>query len=267
MIEINGNKIFCESLGTGIPLINIHGFGVDHQSLKGFFENIDILTDFKRIYFDLPGMGKTKFLKQLYHAEETYEIIKEIMKRTIGNEKYILIGQSYGGYLLRKFVKYDSENILGIIFICPVIIPDFEKRNLPERKIINNEIIDMKIINSKLYKDLMEMAVISNIEILENYEKNIYSGIKRADDRFLEQYRKNGYGYTENVDDIKKPFDKPVVFIMGRQDHIVGYKDAYNILENYTRANFCILDGCGHNLQIEKGEVLEMIIKDFLNGL
>ncbi|MGF7050748.1 pimeloyl-ACP methyl ester carboxylesterase [Paenibacillus sp. DS2015] len=46
----------------GTPIVMIHGWGPDHRPMKGCMEPIfqTSNTDWKRIYFDLPGMGKTK---------------------------------------------------------------------------------------------------------------------------------------------------------------------------------------------------------------
>ena len=59
-------------------------------------------------------------------------------------------------------------------------------------------------------------------------------------------------------------FSKPSLFITGRQDNAVGYYDLYNLLEDYPRATFAILDTAGHNLQIEQEEVFNSL---FLNWL
>ena len=59
-------------------------------------------------------------------------------------------------------------------------------------------------------------------------------------------------------------FSKPSLFITGRQDNTVGYYDLYNLLEDYPRATFVILDTAGHNLQIEQEEVFNSL---FLNWL
>lgn len=59
-------------------------------------------------------------------------------------------------------------------------------------------------------------------------------------------------------------FSKPTLFIAGRQDNIVGYHDLYNLLEDYPRATFVILDIAGHNLQIEQEELFNSL---FLNWL
>jgi len=46
--------------GQGFPIIFLHGFGPDHRMMTGCMEPIFRgHEDFRRIYIDLPGMGKT----------------------------------------------------------------------------------------------------------------------------------------------------------------------------------------------------------------
>ena len=39
----------------------------------------------------------------------------------------------------------------------------------------------------------------------------------------------------------------------------------WDVLENYPRAAFAVLDGAGHNLQIEKDQVFTALVRDWLN--
>jgi pimeloyl-ACP methyl ester carboxylesterase len=267
MLEIKGNNIFYEIIGNGTPILTIHGFFVDHQLMKGCIEPIVENDNYQRIYFDLPGMGKTRLKEPLYHAEEMYDVIKKVIEKTIGNEHYILMGESYGGYLMRKLIRDEPEKIKGALFICPVILPLNNRNNLPERTILYNEIEDEKIKESSLYHDFMNMAVLSNTALLRDYEHDVYSGIQNADVTFLKTYQQSGYAYLEDVDDTHAPFMKPTLFIMGKQDHIVGFSDAYTLLSRYPRASFCILDEAGHNLPLEKGAVFKALIKDWLERI
>ena len=266
-LDINGNSIYYEVYGAGIPVVTIHGFTVDHRVMKGFLEEFIPADNYKRIYFDLPGMGKTKTNKQLYKAEEMYEIIKHFIRQVIGGEKYILAGESYGGYLMRKLIKDEPEKILGAMFICPVVIPEHAKRNCPEHKIMYNGITDNRTRESEVYKGLTEAAAFMDRETLENFEKNVFPGMEIADLEFLPVYSGSGYGFTENVDDIREPFRKPVLFLLGKQDHVVGYRDAEKIMDNYPRASVCVLDESGHNLQIEKRKIAEVLALDWLERI
>ena len=57
----NGIEINYEIIGTGMPILMIHGMTPDQRLMKGCMEPIFQKREgWKRIYFDLPGMGKTK---------------------------------------------------------------------------------------------------------------------------------------------------------------------------------------------------------------
>ena len=55
-------KINYEIYGEGIPVLMINGWGPDHRLMEGCMEPVfqTMGKAWKRIYFDLPGMGKTK---------------------------------------------------------------------------------------------------------------------------------------------------------------------------------------------------------------
>ncbi len=52
---------------------------------------------------------------------------------------------------------------------------------------------------------------------------------------------------------------------MGRQDHWLGYKDAWKILENYPRATFAVLDRAGHCLQMEQEKLFNQLVSEWLD--
>ena len=264
-LEVNGNCIYYVIHGNGIPIITLHGHGVDHNIMKGFIEKFICNDAYKRIYFDLPGFGKSKITRKIKNADKMYKTIKHFIEEIIGNEKYILIGLSYGGYLLRKLIKDDPDKILGAMFVCPFITKTVEEHDaLPKHKIMHNEIIDKDIIESDVYKEFAEIAVFATMESLKAFEENIYSGIKICDKEFSETYYKNGYKFSENIDNIENPFSKPVLFVMGRQDHWVFYKDLDIIIQNYPRASICVIDEGGHNVEYEKPEMVEVFALDWL---
>jgi pimeloyl-ACP methyl ester carboxylesterase len=76
--------------------------------------------------------------------------------------------------------------------------------------------------------------------------------------------KSHGYAFSFDVDAVAAPFEKPVLILAGRQDGIVGYRDAWGILENYPRATFAVLDRAGHNLQIEQERLFNALVGDWL---
>ncbi len=58
---VRGIPVFYEEAGAGGPLLMLHGWPSDHRLTSNFME--PILTErsgWRRIYPDLPGMGKTR---------------------------------------------------------------------------------------------------------------------------------------------------------------------------------------------------------------
>lgn len=45
--------------GEGVPLVALHGAGVDHRDVAVAFEGVVPKTGCRRIYPDLPGMGRS----------------------------------------------------------------------------------------------------------------------------------------------------------------------------------------------------------------
>ncbi|GER91874.1 hypothetical protein KDW_60360 [Dictyobacter vulcani] len=64
---------------------------------------------------------------------------------------------------------------------------------------------------------------------------------------------------------LAQPFTRPVLIFTGRQDTVVGYRDAWNILEQYPRGTFAVLDRAGHNGHIEQSQLFNAMIHEWLD--
>jgi pimeloyl-ACP methyl ester carboxylesterase len=59
--------------------------------------------------------------------------------------------------------------------------------------------------------------------------------------------------------------DLPALILLGRQDAVVGYRDAWRIIENYPRATFAILDRTGHFLTVEQQALYSTLVNEWLD--
>ncbi|MFX1461207.1 MAG: alpha/beta fold hydrolase [Promethearchaeota archaeon] len=266
LCELENIKLYYEILGKGIPILMIHGFMPDHRVLKGCMEPIfQNRTGFKRIYFDLPGMGKTEGKELIQSSDEIFEIIIKFIKNIIPNEKFLIIGQSYGGYLTRGLLhKYYGE-ILGICLICPLIKPNLKDRDLPEfTPIVKNPTL-IKKLDPQNRGEFEESAIIQSEYVWKRFKDEVLSGLKIADIKFLEKIYPNKYELSFDVDKLTIKFDRPTLFLLGRQDNSVGYRNALKIIENFPRASYIVLDKAGHLLQIEQKEIFNISVNEWLD--
>jgi len=256
-------NIYYEMIGTGVPIIMLHGFSPDHRLMKGCMEPVFKEREgWKRIYLDLPGMGKTTDYSSIQNSDEMLEAIIELIHTIIPQESYLLVGESYGGYLARGIMRKSVDQLLGTAFICPLIIPKKEQRTVPPHCIVQADTAFLSTLSQQEQDDFMANQVVLNAYNWERYSTEVLAGCNLADQAFLEKIQQS-YGFSFAVDE--KSFDKPSLFLLGKQDSVVGYKDALSLLEKFPRASFAILDRAGHNLQIEQPELFTELMSELLN--
>jgi pimeloyl-ACP methyl ester carboxylesterase len=263
--KIKDVSINYEIIGSGRPIVMLHGYYVDHRIMAGCME--PIFSDkegYKRIYLDLPGMGKSGSAEWIMSSDALIDIIIAFIEKIIPNENFLIAGQSYGGYLVRGVMNKMTDRVDGAILICPVIIADNKKRSVEEQVLLVKDKELLSRLTPEEAEDFSTSVVIQSEKIYDRYKNELLAGISLADDKFLQDLRRQGYEFSFEVDKIDKKFQNPMLILLGKQDDCVGYKDAWNILENFPRATFAVLDVAGHSLQIEQEELFNSLVNDFL---
>lgn len=259
------NNIYYEVIGHGTPLLIIHGFGVDHQLMKGALEPI-LENRFKRIYIDLPGMGKSPVNGQIHNADDMLVELINFIDTHLHNESFLLMGQSYGGYLSLGLLKKLKSRVLGLCLLCPCVIASFNERILPQHVITHKEIFKITD-NGEWFNDFMELAVHVTKDSWLHYQKEILPGIKLANQNFLKTYQQNGYEFNNlNLFDYIS-FDKPSLVMMGKQDQIVGYEDTMKCLHQFKHLTTLVVDGAGHNLQLDQPNIFKTHVMKWLDDI
>ena len=261
--KVRQAEIYYEEIGDGIPILLIHGFTPDHRLMSGCMEPIFTLRKgWRRIYVDLPGMGLTKNYDEISNSDDILSTLIDFIEAVLPNQEYIIAGESYGGYLARGLIKKHKDRVLGVAFICPVIIPNQSERTIEKHKVLKRDNEFLKKISEVELTDFSSNQVVLNEYNWLRYNKEIIAGCKIADAQFLEKI-KNNYAFSFELENTN--YTKPSLFILGRQDASVGYKDALNIMEYYPRGSVAILDIAGHNLQIEQPELFNCLVNEWLD--
>ncbi|WP_277586127.1 alpha/beta fold hydrolase [Psychrobacillus antarcticus] len=255
-------RFYIEEVGEGIPVLMIHGFSPDHRLMKGCMEPIfNQKIGYRRIYFDLPGMGKTENYQKISSSDDILEAVLNLIEHHIPNEPFLIVGESFGGYLARGVIEKLNHRILGAAFICPLIKPNHKERELPPHEVIEADYEFLDSLNSEEREDFYNNNVVLNASVWERYQKEIVAGVKLANIPFLNKLQKQ-YPLKTLID--TRPFRMPSIFILGKQDSVVGFKDAMKLDDIYTHASFAILDKAGHNLQIEQPYLFSCLIEEWL---
>jgi pimeloyl-ACP methyl ester carboxylesterase len=244
-------------IGEGIPIIMLHGYACDMRIMKGAYEPIfEDIKGFKRIYFDLPGMGGTKGTEGINCADDMLDLTLKVMDE-LNVKKFIVTGLSYGGYLARGLMKARPDDVLGGSLIVPVIKPLRKDRKLPESEIFEVDEAFLKTLDDKEFS-----GVILNEYVYNRVENEIMVAVRNANEEFVQHFQETGYAFTYDVDDTF--YDLPFIMFLGKQDDVVGYEDAFSIVENYNQCGLYLLNKAGHSLQIEQVNLFNELTKKWL---
>ncbi|MHA1777138.1 MAG: alpha/beta hydrolase [Promethearchaeia archaeon] len=260
-------SIWFEKIGQGIPIIFIHGLGVDHRTLslifEPFFKSHPQLS-FQRIYLDLPGMGNTPILPKIHSSDDILALLEIFIKNTIGTKPFLLVGESYGGYLAQGLIFRLSSQILGSILICPVVIPELSKRTLPPSQIISETPGFRNTLTPSELKEYLRSTTVISAENWAKFSKLIYSAYQTVNKPFVSQLFRENYRLSVSIDSSSKLYSFPLLMLLGKQDSTVGYQDHFSIIEKFPQISYFIIDRAGHNLLIEQTTIICKLIEWYL---
>ncbi len=267
LCDIGDLHFYYDTIGKGVPVLMIHGFGIDHHVMTGCMEPIfEKRAGWKRIYFDLPGMGGTPAHPWLNNADQMLEAILSLVNKIVPDGSFLVAGESYGAYLARGIIHSMPERLKGALLICPVIIPDRKRRDLPSKQVFVKDSSFLAGIEETEFKHLFERVLVMQDQKRWNrFVQDIIPGVSTKDRVSLERFEKRGYGLSFDVDQLEHAFDRPSLILSGRQDTSVGYRDSLKIIENFSRGTFAVLDRAGHGLEVEQENVFNCLVDEWLD--
>jgi pimeloyl-ACP methyl ester carboxylesterase len=262
---VRDTPIYYESYGSGLPLILIHGYTPDHRLTKSCMEPLFAQrSGWQRIYFDLPGMGQTPGKEHIKSTDDMLDVVLDFIDAVIPEQPFLIAGTSYGGYLSRGVLQRKFAQVAGMALICPVVLGDRSQRDLPPRTVIVENAQLLASLDPADAEAYGSMAVVQDEKNWKRFRDELLSGIRIADEAFLQRLSQR-YSYSFDVDALLHPFSRPVLILVGRQDHVAGYRDAWRILENYPRGTFAVLDRAGHHAHIEQSQLFQALIAEWLD--
>ena len=263
---IKDGTIYYEIHGSGTPILMLHGWSPDHRLMKGCMEPIfqSLDTPWQRVYFDLPGMGKTKGQSWITGSDQMLDLVLTFIDGILPDQPFVIAGESYGGYLARGIIRKRAADVDGLLLICPVAIPETQRENAPALQILERDDALLNELPAKDKQGFEGIHVLQNRRVWERYRDEILCGLEIADYAWLESHLGQNVPFSFDVDTLDEVYTKPTLMIAGRQDSAVGYRDLWTLIENYPRASFVVLDKAGHNLQIEQDALFTALVKEWL---
>jgi pimeloyl-ACP methyl ester carboxylesterase len=243
----------------------LHGFGPDHRSLLyGIGPVFERRPGYRRIHVDLPGFGASPASPDIDSSDAMVDVVLELIDELVGSEPMLLVGESWGGYLARGVVARRPGQVRGVALIVTVVIATHDERDVPGQALLYEEPGVLDGLGPVDAAAMREAAVIADRASWDYVRSTILPAIAIVDEGASDRIAAR-YAFAADVDADGDPFTGPSLIVSGRQDSVVGWRDALTLLERFPRATFAVLDAAGHNLEGERTELLRELVDDWLD--
>lgn len=233
-------------LGTGIPVVFIHGLG---SRKEAWIPQHELANRYRLVIPDLRGHGETEMNEGLTVKNFALDII-ELME-SLDIPSAFICGLSLGGIVAQELYKQRPDLVRGLI-LCnttsyiPAILAN---------KIINES---SKLLKKSEY-DLVEHIVTKGL-----YDTVYKEEAKKAfyiRDTYLESAKAPiGINYFSLLPSIRKP----VLLIGSTHDKVTPFANIYIMKALIRQANSAILKNTGHLSNIEQKELFNKYVTDFI---
>jgi pimeloyl-ACP methyl ester carboxylesterase len=264
-VEVDGVRVHYVEHGQAGPgvatVVLVHGFPVDQRLMVGAFE--PVFADrpgWRRVYVDLPGMGGTA-APDVASTDDVFRILRGAVRALVPEGPYAVVGQSYGGYLARGLAAADGGRVAGLAVVVTVVEPCHELRELPQRQVLVQDPALVERVGPEALA-AEEVLVVQTEETWARSRQEVDPGLAAADPEVVARVEAH-YAGSFPVEPV--PFDKPALVLVGRQDSVTGYRDAWKLVEHYPRASFAVLDRAGHSLHLEQRGLFESLVGEWLD--
>ena len=263
--KLENATVYYEQFGEGMPLLLLHGWPTDHRMMVKDFEPLfEQREGWKRIYPDMPGMGRTPGPSWVTNQDHMLDVLLAFVDAMIPQQPLAVAGGSYGGYLAQGLVYRRPEMVAGALFMSPGMHVTREARSTPSHVTIVENAALLAELDGEEAQFFRDVAVVQSRGFLETLRRDVIPAFQIADHDFLEEVGKQ-FLFSFDVNHLPQPFAKPALFLLGRQDSAVGYRDAWNVIEQYPRASFVVLDRAGHGVGIDQRGLFRALAAEWLD--
>jgi pimeloyl-ACP methyl ester carboxylesterase len=250
---IDGINIHYYDQGAGEAVLFLHGWGSDFNSFAGF---LDSLTGHYRVCaLDLPGFGQSGEPPAAWNVGEYADFALKFIQ-SLGLEKVILIGHSFGGRVIIKLAGQETPPL------------DFPKIILVDSAGIRPPKTLKGKIRQVLYKMVRNVISINFVEkhwpdLLERWRRKNASADYLAASPMMRQVLVKTV--NEDLRQHLPLITAPTLLIWGENDTATPPDDARLMEKLIPGAGLVMLKNAGHYSFLDQKHSFGRVLDSFLN--
>jgi len=273
-VTVNGARLRVDVQGEGnpVPIYTHHGapgLGSHAEPKRAFGPLAD---RYRVVSFDARGSGESDAVPPYTHEQWVADL--DALREHFGDEKIVLAGGSYGGYIALEYTLAHPDRVTHLILRDTAASRRFEaqaRRNAlaraKEYPDITEEMLD-KLFTGRVESDeeLKRMwATIAPLYDAHTTPEKVAQRIASA----VFRYETHNWAFSRNVPnyDITGRLHEiqcPVLIVVGRHDWITPVAASEEIKAGIPHARLEVFENSGHSPQLEENERFVALVREFL---
>ena len=248
-VKIGNSNIYYEVLGEGNPVILLHGWLTDMETMRPIANSL--MQNFKVYLVDVVGFGKSDLLTKPINTDEYGDFLEGFCKE-LKIENPILIGHSNGGRII--------INAVGRKLVEPRKIVLIDSAGLKPKRPLTYYI---KVGIAKCGKAVLNILPVSK-ESKEKIRNKVGSSDYKASSEVLKETMKIilSEDQTENL----KNISVPTLLIWGRYDTATPIADGRKMEKLIDNAGLVEYPNGTHFSYLENIQNCNIVLNEFLKN-
>ena len=263
----DGVSLFVEQLGSGFPLIVLHGGpGLDHSMFRPYLD--PLADEFRLLYVDERGQGRSERVDPETLSLEVFARDVDLIAETLGLERFALLGHSFGAIIATKHaielgtaaayvISGGGDSSASLTSDVEVSLAAMGEAGVPIADSWEQE----KAVQSE--EELMELMRVqmpfhfAGEPPLGYCEDTVWSP------EVLRHFASDGYGNFDYTADLARA-TAPTLVIVGEHDRTTTTRAARVLHEGIPGSELVVVPGVGHMSFVEAPEAYLGAVRAFL---
>lgn len=256
--------------GHGPPVVLLHGWLMDYGDEFATYDAIFAARGYRRIYYDLPGMGRSADLPLPHDLDGYADQLVAAVRDEIGDQPFLLSGTSAGALIACGVAARMQSQLRGLLLRVPLVHGPDAQRRLDPVPVLHE---DAAVVAALPRRDRAMLGQAPLVQrqvwidgLLAKMGDRVVPAMRRARASGLGPLRSDPARY-----DLRRTllrFDRPSLILVARQDDNVGWRDALDRFAEWPRATLAVLDAAGHEFPLDhQMPLVRALIEDWLDRL
>jgi pimeloyl-ACP methyl ester carboxylesterase len=260
-VHFRGKKIFYSERGSGRAIVLVHGYLESSAVFDSFTTRL--ATKYRVISIDLPGHGSSDVYSEI-HSMEFFAGVIDGLLQTLGIEKALVAGHSFGGYVTLAFLDVYSHRLAGYCLLHSHPFPDTSENIKKREREILLAMAGKKFLfypdNIKMmFADMNLLAMYEDLERSKKIASEISTeGITAALRGMMQRSSRQAHMELGRV---------PCLWVLGAHDKYINCEVMKGRVKLPPSASLLILEKSGHLGFIEEEEKTAEALLGFADSL